>query len=118
MELIKVQKSGDTLTIPLSAELIEALHLAEDDLLAVRQVGEEIVLRRAAPETEKSQAPEERTLSAAELLKLPLEERDRILAAAAAAAEEEYRTNRELTDFEAFGESDLYDHWETSQMER
>jgi len=46
--------------------------------------------------------------TAAELRKLPPDERDAILEAAAAQAEEIYRTNRELTDFEAFGEDDLY----------
>lgn len=47
-------------------------------------------------------------LTAAQLMQRPIEERRQILAAAAAAAAEEYRTNRDLTDFEAFGESDLY----------
>ncbi len=35
--------------------------------------------------------------------------RDQALAIAAARAEQEYRTNSELTDFEAFGEGDLFD---------
>ena len=38
------------------------------------------------------------------LRKLPLEVQDMILAASAALAEEEYRTNKELTDFQAFAE--------------
>ena len=46
--------------------------------------------------------------TAAELRKLPAEKRDAILEAAAALAEEIYRNNPELTDFEAFGEDDLY----------
>lgn len=46
--------------------------------------------------------------SAAELRKLPPEQRDAILEAAAALAEEEYRTNLELTAFEAFGKDDLH----------
>lgn len=46
--------------------------------------------------------------TASELRKLPPEERDAILAEQAALAEHEYRTNPELTDFEAFGEDDLY----------
>jgi hypothetical protein len=46
--------------------------------------------------------------TAAELRKLPPKERDAIMEAAAAAAEQEYRTNRELTAFEAFGKDDLY----------
>jgi len=47
--------------------------------------------------------------SARDLLRLPREERDRLLAAAAARAAKDYQINRELTAFEAFGESDLYD---------
>lgn len=44
----------------------------------------------------------------AELRKLPPAERNAILEAAATLAEEEYRTNLELTAFEAFGKDDLY----------
>jgi hypothetical protein len=46
--------------------------------------------------------------TAAELRKLPAEQRAAILAAAAALAEAEYRTNRELSAFEAFGKEDLH----------
>jgi hypothetical protein len=46
--------------------------------------------------------------TAAEMRKLPAEQRDAILEAAAALAEEIYRNNPALTDFEAFGEDDLY----------
>jgi hypothetical protein len=45
---------------------------------------------------------------ASDLRKKSPAERDAILAAAAARAESEYRTNPHLTDFEAFGEDDLY----------
>ena len=48
------------------------------------------------------------TWTPAELRKLPSEQRDAILEEAAKLAEVEYRTNRELTNFEAFGEDDLY----------
>ena len=48
-------------------------------------------------------------LTAAELLKLPREQRDAYLAKGAAAAEELYRTNKELTGFNAFGEELDYD---------
>ncbi len=48
-------------------------------------------------------------VSARELMRLPRSRRQGILAKAAALAEEEYRENRELTDFEAFGEDDLHD---------
>lgn len=46
--------------------------------------------------------------TAAELRKLPADERDAILEAAAAQAEAEYRNNPELTAFEAFGKDDLH----------
>ncbi len=46
--------------------------------------------------------------TAAELRKLPAQQRDAILEAAFAVAEEIYRNNPELTDFEAFGEDDMY----------
>jgi hypothetical protein len=49
-----------------------------------------------------------RRWTAAELRKLPPEERDRILESAAALAEEEYRQDPTLTAFEAFGKDDLY----------
>ncbi len=46
--------------------------------------------------------------TASELRELPAEQRDDILAAAAALAEEIYRNDPQLTDFETFGEEDLY----------
>ena len=46
--------------------------------------------------------------TATELRRLPAAERDAILSAAAALAENEYRHDKALTDFEAFGENDLY----------
>ncbi len=46
--------------------------------------------------------------TAGELRKMPAEQRDAILEAAAALAEEIFRNNPQLTDFEAFGEQDLY----------
>ena len=45
---------------------------------------------------------------ASELRKLPPEQRDAILEAAAIQAEIDYRNDRELTAFEAFGKDDLY----------
>jgi hypothetical protein len=53
-------------------------------------------------------SPDRRRLSAAELRKLPASERAAILEAQAKVAEELYRRDRELTDFEAFGEEDLH----------
>jgi hypothetical protein len=46
-------------------------------------------------------------LSARELRRLPQAERDAILLAAARQAEAEYRRDRDLTAFEAFGKDDL-----------
>ena len=47
-------------------------------------------------------------LSVSELRKLPHKERNAILEAQAILAEPIYRHDRQLTDFEAFGEDDLY----------
>jgi len=46
--------------------------------------------------------------TATELRRLPTHERDTVLQAAAEQAEAEYRTNRELTAFEALGKDDLH----------
>ena len=56
----------------------------------------------------KNSAATKRNWRADEMRKLPPYEREAILEAAAAALEEEYRTNRSLTDFEAFGPQDLH----------
>ncbi len=47
-------------------------------------------------------------MSASELRRLPIAERNQVLAAAAASAEQEYRSNAAVSDAEAFGEDDLY----------
>ena len=52
-------------------------------------------------------------LTPTELLKLPRAERAKVLATAAASAEKEYRSNPDLTDFNAFGEDDLHVEDET-----
>jgi hypothetical protein len=56
----------------------------------------------------ESEAPTGKRWTAAELRKLPPDERDAILEAAAAQAEEDYRNDPELTAFAAFGKDDLY----------
>jgi Zn-dependent peptidase ImmA (M78 family)/transcriptional regulator with XRE-family HTH domain len=68
-----------------------------DPIAAVRKVGES-------------------ALSPTELLRLPRGERIQILADAALQAEREYRTNPDLTDFNAFGEDDL--HVESSSTKK
>ena len=56
-----------------------------------------------------------RRWTAAELRKLPPNQRDAIMEAAAALAEGEYRNNADLTAFEAFGKDDL--HGDSSSTE-
>lgn len=76
--------------------------------------GQAVKVTIEVPEAAAVESPQGRPqgrLTAIELLKLPREERDRILAVAAEDAADEYRTNPELTDFEAFGEDDLYDDY-------
>ena len=63
----------------------------------------EIRLSDAAPPTPAA------SLTPAELRRMPREQRQAVLAAAAERAEEDYRTNKELTGFEAFGEEELND---------
>ena len=58
---------------------------------------------------EESEPSSERRWTAQELLKLPPSERDHILAAQAALAEQVYRSDPELTNFEAFGDEDFFD---------
>jgi hypothetical protein len=57
----------------------------------------------------------QKTWKAAELRKLPPKKRDAILRAAAARAARLYRTEPELTAFEAFGKEDL--HGESANTE-
>lgn len=53
-------------------------------------------------------------LSAAEIRRLPREQRSALLSAAADTAKAEYESNRELTGFDAYGEDDLYDGYAES----
>ena len=57
-------------------------------------------MKKAKRETQTFDSP-------SELMRLPRSMRRAIIAKAAEIAEKEYRENRELTDFEAFGEKDL-----------
>lgn len=87
--------------------------VSEHELLdAVRQVpcqhwGELLAFVTELREQAKTQTlPKQWT--AAELLKLPLAERDAVLAEQAARAVTDYSSDPELTAFDAFGEQDLY----------
>lgn len=59
-------------------------------------------------DTTRSVVDPQRRLSVSELQKLPIKERNAILEVQAALAEPIYRQDPRLTDFEAFGEDDLY----------
>jgi len=63
----------------------------------------------------KKLLPDEKHLSAVDLRKLPADERSAILGAQAALAEDLYRGDRQLTDFEAFGEEDLHGDGPTTE---
>lgn len=52
--------------------------------------------------------PATRRWTAADLRGLPAAERDTILAASADLADAEYRTDPDLTDFDAFGKDDFH----------
>lgn len=56
----------------------------------------------------ESKTPLEKEWTAEELRRLPVDQREVILAKQAALLEDEYRNNPELTAFEAFGQDDLY----------
>lgn len=100
MPLLNVRKGEDPTTVTLPAELIESLHLTEHDAIAWETKGDQVILRRA-DERLASAGGEETPPSLAELMKLPLEERHRLLAQAAAEAAEEFRKNPELMEFSA-----------------
>lgn len=101
MPLLNVRKGEDPTTVTLPAELIESLHLAENDTIAWEASGNQIILHRAEPEMPASAGYEHHPPSLAELMKLPLEERHRLLAQAAAEAAEEFRKHPELMEFSA-----------------
>ena len=69
-------------------------------------------------EAQASTPPYPPAPSARELLKLPPEERSRILAAQAAIAEAVYRSDPELTAFGTFGEDDLYDEYPAHALDK
>jgi hypothetical protein len=66
----------------------------------------EITLQPVHSEAQPGVVPR---LTPSELRRLPREQRQDILAAAAELAEHDYRTDRELTGFEAFSEEELDD---------
>ena len=63
----------------------------------------------------KTSCAGEQRMTAGELRKLPPHERDAVLKAAAERAAQEYRSDVELTAFQAFGKADL--HGESANTE-
>lgn len=47
MQVVKLRKVGNSLSVTLPAHVLEALHLRENDEIAVEAVGDRIVLTRA-----------------------------------------------------------------------
>lgn len=47
MQVVKLRKVGNSATVTLPASVVEALHLQENDEIAVEVTGERIVLTRA-----------------------------------------------------------------------
>ncbi|MFL5653943.1 MAG: AbrB/MazE/SpoVT family DNA-binding domain-containing protein [Ktedonobacteraceae bacterium] len=48
MEVVKLRKVGNSITVTLPASVVEALHLKENDEIAVEVAGDRIVLTRAS----------------------------------------------------------------------
>ena len=70
--------------------------------------GAQVEIRVKVESAVEELAPATR-VTPAELRKLPREERQLILAKAAEIAENDYRTDKELTGFEAFSEEEISD---------
>ena len=83
-------------------------------LLTMRALGEGLITPSRAEElcpgcvSEASLAESMIGPRPSEILRMPRAKRDELLAASAAALEEDYQTDRNLTDFEAMGEGDLH----------
>lgn len=50
MQVVKLRKVGNSMTVTLPSAVIEALHLHENDEIAVEVVGERIILTHATPD--------------------------------------------------------------------
>ena len=48
MEVVKLRKVGNSITVTLPASVVEALHLKENDEIAAEVAGDRIVLTRAS----------------------------------------------------------------------
>ena len=50
MQVVKLRKINDSIIVTLPTSVLEALHLQENDDIAVEVVGDRIVLSRATPD--------------------------------------------------------------------
>ena len=50
MQVVKLRKVGNSTTITLPTSVLEALHLHENDEIAIEVAGDRIVLARATPD--------------------------------------------------------------------
>ena len=50
MQIVKLRKVGNSATVTLPASVVEALHLHENDEIAVDVTGDRIMLTRATPD--------------------------------------------------------------------
>jgi putative addiction module antidote len=48
MQVVKLHKVGNSITVTLPESVVEALHLQEDDEIAIEVTGDSIVLTRAS----------------------------------------------------------------------
>ena len=56
MQLVKLDKVGNSMIIMLPSSVVEALHLRENDEIAVEVAGDRIVLTRATPDVQDAWA--------------------------------------------------------------
>lgn len=73
--------------------------------------GERVTVTIEVPDMPTGESEGACRYTARELLKMPAEERDRIMERAAAEAAEVYATDPALAGFEAFGDDDLFDDY-------
>jgi putative addiction module antidote len=50
MQTVKLRKVGNSTTVTLPASVIEALHLHENDEIAIEVAGDRVILTRATPD--------------------------------------------------------------------
>ena len=50
MQTVKLRKVGNSATVTLPASVVEALHLHENDEIAIEVAGDRVILTRATPD--------------------------------------------------------------------